>query len=121
MLTGQTRWSASDRFCRWNVFAGFLSMLLAVACVPSESPAAESEEGFVPLFDGKTLDGWDGNPKFWSVEEGAITGQTTPENPAPGNTFIIWRGGSVADFELKLQYTTRAFNIAVKSFPIRSG
>ena len=62
------------------------------------------EDGFISLFDGKSLEGWDGNPKFWSVQDGAITGQTTKENPTKGNTFIIWRGGELKDFELRLEY-----------------
>ncbi|MCB9925651.1 MAG: DUF1080 domain-containing protein [Planctomycetaceae bacterium] len=62
------------------------------------------DTGFVSIFDGKTLDGWDGDPKFWSVADGAITGQTTAENPTQGNTFIIWKGGEIGDFELKLEY-----------------
>ncbi|HUE73097.1 MAG TPA: PVC-type heme-binding CxxCH protein [Pirellulaceae bacterium] len=65
---------------------------------------AADDEGFDPIFDGKTLEGWDGNPEFWSVKEGAITGQTTAEKPTKGNTFIIWRKGEVGDFELRLQY-----------------
>ena len=40
-----------------------------------------SERGFKSLFNGKDLTGWDGNPKLWSVKDGAITGQTTAENP----------------------------------------
>jgi type 1 glutamine amidotransferase len=70
-----------------------------------DKPEAKAdEEGFKSLFDGKTLDGWDGNPKFWSVKDGAITGQTTKENPTDGNTFLIWKGGKVGDFELRLSY-----------------
>ena len=65
---------------------------------------ADDEAGFKQIFDGKTLNGWDGNPKFWRVEEGAITGQTTKENPTRGNTFIIWRQGEVDDFELRFEY-----------------
>jgi hypothetical protein len=65
---------------------------------------AADNEGFEPIFDGKTLEGWDGNPDFWSVKDGAITGQTTAEKPTKGNTFIIWRKGEVDDFELKCQY-----------------
>lgn len=56
------------------------------------------------LFDGKSLNGWEGNAKFWSVKDGAITGQTTAENPTKGNTFLIWKGGEVKDFELRLQF-----------------
>jgi type 1 glutamine amidotransferase len=65
---------------------------------------SQPETGFAPLFNGKDLSGWDGNPKFWSVREGAITGQTTVENPTQGNTFLIWRNGTVEDFELRLSY-----------------
>ena len=43
------------------------------------------------LFDGKTLEGWDGNPIHWSVEDGAIVGENTKENPTKGNTFLIWK------------------------------
>lgn len=60
--------------------------------------------GFKPIFNGKDLDGWDGNPKFWSVEDGTITGRTTKENPTKGNTFLIWRQAPVDDFVLKLKY-----------------
>ncbi|MDO4582978.1 MAG: DUF1080 domain-containing protein [Planctomycetia bacterium] len=48
-------------------------------------------EGFVSLFDGKTLDGWDGDAKFWSVQEGCIVGHSTPENVVPHNSFLILR------------------------------
>ena len=66
--------------------------------------SAADTDGFKPLFNGKDLKHWDGNPQFWSVRDGAITGQTTKEKPTKGNTFIIWRGGTVANFELKLKY-----------------
>jgi hypothetical protein len=66
--------------------------------------AATAEQGFQPLFNGKNLSGWDGNPKLWSVQDNAITGQTTAENPAKENTFLIWTNGTVADFELHCSY-----------------
>ena len=74
------------------------------------------------LFDGKSLKGWDGNPKFWSVQGGAIVGQTTEENPTKGNTFLIWKGGKMADFDLSLEYKIEAGNsgIQYRSF-IKSG
>ena len=43
------------------------------------------------LFDGKSLKGWDGNPDHWRVENGAILGENTKENPTKGNTFLIWK------------------------------
>ena len=36
--------------------------------------AIADDDGFTSIFDGKTLDGWDGNPKLWSVQDGTITG-----------------------------------------------
>jgi len=65
-------------------------------------PAAE--QGFVSIFNGKDLTGWEGNHKLWSVKDGAITGQTTAENPAKGNTFLIWTNGTPSDFELRCSF-----------------
>jgi hypothetical protein len=62
------------------------------------------ETGFQPIFDGKSLTGWDGDPAFWRVENGAIMGQTSADRQPKQNTFCIWRGGKPADFELKAQY-----------------
>ena len=56
-----------------------------------------------PIFNGKDLTGWKGVEGFWSVKDGAITGQTTKENPAKTNTFLVW-DGEVGDFELKFKY-----------------
>jgi len=58
--------------------------------------------GFVSLFNGKTLDGWDGEPGVWSVEDGAIVGLSTPEHRA-GNTFLVDRNVTAKDFDLKLE------------------
>jgi hypothetical protein len=76
----------------------------AIATAPPE-PA-----GMRPLFDGKDLDGWDGDPRLWSVRDGVIHGETTPENVADGNTFLIWTGGEVGDFELRLSFRCNATN-----------
>ncbi len=89
----------------------FLALLLLA--LPGRG-SAETEKEFEQIFDGETLDEWDGNPKFWSVEDNAITGETTEENPAPHNTFIIWRGGKTRNFELKLEYRIRNGNSGVQ-------
>lgn len=75
-----------------------------VAALPAALRAADDEDGFRPIFNGQDLDGWDGDQKFWSFQDGTITGRTTPENPTNGNTFIIWRQGEIDDFELRLSY-----------------
>jgi hypothetical protein len=88
----------------------------APPAAPAAAPAAAalSEEGFVPIFNGKDLTGWDGNPKFWSAKDGCIHGETTKENPTKGNTFCIWRGGLVGDFELRLSVRLKGGNSGVQ-------
>ena len=76
--------------------------------------AALEETGFQSIFDGKSLAGWDGDPQFWRVENGAIVGQTAKDKQPKQNTFLIWRGGSPADFELKLQFRLTGFNSGVQ-------
>jgi hypothetical protein len=70
--------------------------------VPPEPIDYGDREGWISLFDGKTLTGWDGNPQVWSVRDGAITAESSRERRV-GSTHIIWRGDEVADFELKLE------------------
>jgi hypothetical protein len=66
--------------------------------------ASGDEPGFAPNVDGKTLAGWEGNPAYWRVEDGALVGEITPATVIKSNTFVIWRGGRPKDFELKLDY-----------------
>jgi hypothetical protein len=75
---------------------------------PAPAPAPADEAGFVAMFDGKTLEGWDGDPIYWRVENGCMVGEITPETIVKRNTFIIWRGGSPKDFELKVAYRISA-------------
>lgn len=56
------------------------------------------------LFNGKDLDGWEGAPGLWSVEDGAITGRTTADKKTAANTFLIWKGGEPGDFVLTLKF-----------------
>jgi hypothetical protein len=71
-------------------------------------------EGFVSIFDGKTLNGWDGDTRFWRVENGEIVGETTPENVMKQNSFLIWRGERVKDFELKLEFRMNGTNSGIQ-------
>ncbi|MGQ9732031.1 MAG: 3-keto-disaccharide hydrolase [Candidatus Zipacnadales bacterium] len=72
------------------------------------------EEGFVAIFNGRDLTGWDGDPRFWSVKDGAIRGETSAENPAPHNTFCIWRGGTLRDFILKIKFRIQNGNSGIQ-------
>ncbi|MDE3195677.1 MAG: DUF1080 domain-containing protein, partial [Acidobacteriota bacterium] len=58
--------------------------------------------GWIQMFDGSTLNGWDGDFKYWKVESGAITVESTCEHPT-GTIYLIWKGGEAADFEMKLE------------------
>jgi len=77
-------------------------LILPVASVAARPPRVRGEARV--LFNGEDLAGWDGDPRFWSVKDGAITGATTPQNVTPANTFLIWKGGRLRDFQLTLKY-----------------
>lgn len=79
-------------------------LLTSAAFATCAAASSAADTGFKPIFDGKTLAGWDGNKEFWSVRDGAITGQTTPEKVLKANTFIVWKGGTPANFELRAQF-----------------
>jgi hypothetical protein len=87
----------------------FVSLLLITSLA-----FAQDKTEFVDLFDGKTLDNWDGDANYWSVQDGAITGKTTAEKPLQHNTFIIWKGGTTKDFELHLKYKISNGNSGVQ-------
>ena len=72
------------------------------------TPATNDVSGFESIFDGKTLNGWEGDPKYWRVENGCLVGEVTPETLLKQNSFIIWRGGTTRDFELKVEYRISA-------------
>src|SRR5262245_30884685 len=82
--------------------------LAAQSYVPKQSDRPETlagdEAGFTPMFDGKTLAGWEGDRKYWRVADGTMIGEITPDTIIKSNTFIIWRGDEPADFELKVDY-----------------
>ena len=73
--------------------------LIAVLALP-----AGADEGFKPIFNGENLDGWIGQEGYWRVEDGAIVGEMTEDNPLEKNTFLIWDEGEADDFELRFSY-----------------
>ena len=84
----------------------------AAPYVPRQADRPEAiagdEPGFHAIFDGKTLAGWEGDERYWRVEDGSLVGEITPATVVRSNTFIIWRGGRPRDFELKLDYRITA-------------
>lgn len=79
-----------------------LFLLGLLAALPA---SAFPDDGFDRIFDGETLGGWKAlDMSYWSVRDGAITGESTPEHPCKTNQFIVWQGGDVGDFDLKLKF-----------------
>jgi hypothetical protein len=97
------------------MFRGLLSVTCLLAtfcvCVAGEPVSAPAEPaGMQTLFNGKDLTGWDGDPRLWSVKDGAIHGETTAENAVTGNTFLIWKDGATKNFDLRLSFRCNATN-----------
>lgn len=102
---------------RTALIAGFAIPAAGFAQTPSDISkliAPLPESGFEPIFDGKSMDGWDGDPKFWRLENGSLVGETTKENQPVQNTFLIWRKRKPANFELKLEYKLTGFNSGIQ-------
>lgn len=79
-------------------------LLLLSAMLAFRAPAAEPEPGFVPMFNGKDLAGWEGRPGWWRVEDGCITSESTKEKPCDRAHYLMWRGGKPGDFELRADF-----------------
>ncbi len=86
-----------------------LTLILSFSFLP-----LVSGEELQDIFNGKDLDGWAGRAGFWSVQDGTIVGETTKENPAKPNTFLVWQGGDVSDFELTCKVRFRGNNSGVQ-------
>jgi hypothetical protein len=83
--------------------------------------AVSDEAGFEPIFDGRSLRGWETpNPSYWTVEDGALTGRITKEHPCPTNQYLVWTGRELADFELKLKSRINGDGAINNGFQFRS-
>jgi hypothetical protein len=87
-----------------------LSLSFAAFAADDAVKAPPEPAGMRSIFNGKDLSGWDGDPRLWSVKDGAIHGETTREKRANGNTFLIWEGGKTKDFDLRLSFRCNATN-----------
>jgi len=86
-----------------------------VALIPSGAFGREAiEEEFTSVFNGRDLANWDGEPGWWHVEDGAITAQSTAAKPCKKHTYLIWRGATPGDFELRLEYRLSGGNSGIQ-------
>lgn len=72
-----------------------------------------TEAGFLQLFNGRDLTGWDGDPNFWSVKDGIIVAQVSSEIPVKNHSYLIWQGPKVKDFELCLKLRSTVGNSGI--------
>lgn len=97
-----------------RMLAVFTAIALITGGCKTAGKAQSSKGGFVKIFDGKTLNGWEGDPTYWRVENGNLVGEITPSTLLKTNSFIIWRGGNPGDFELTLEFKiTKAGNSGI--------
>lgn len=80
---------------------GVLTLIPQHAGTGSVPTPPKAPKGFETLFNGHDLTGWEGSPKYWSVEDGSLTG--TADGKLDHNRFIVWRGGTLKNFELRVQ------------------
>jgi len=83
---------------------------LSLFAADEKNAGPAEPEGMQSIFNGKDLTGWDGDTRLWSVKDGVIRGETTKENAAKGNTFLIWKQGKTKDFELRITFRCNATN-----------
>jgi hypothetical protein len=88
-------------FC-WPISV-ILTMLLFGSCATQKR-----HPDYHSIFNGTDLNGWEGDPVYWRVKSGTIVGEVTPATLLKRNTFLVWRGGHPADFDLKLEYRISA-------------
>lgn len=89
-------------------------MVVSIQCATGERVTDDGGSGAESIFNGRDLTGWNGDPFFWRVEDGAIVGQTTEETPTHVNTFLIWSGGTVDDFTLTLDFRLTNHNSGIQ-------
>lgn len=89
-------------------------ILIGCALFLSTAPAHCSDAEFKAIFNGRDLEGWAGNTKFWSVKDGAIRGESSLGNLALSNTFLIWKDGTLKDFELRIQFRIQNGNSGIQ-------
>ena len=92
----------------------FASYAFAAEGEAPKPTAPEEPKDMKQLFNGKDLTGWEGDTRLWKFKDGVVHGETTPEHVAKGNTFLLWRGGELKDFELRLSFKIESGNSGVQ-------
>ena len=80
------------------------SIVFCLSSCKNKNPSLKNENRFQSIFNGKDLEGWSGDPKYWRVENGILIGEVTPETILKRNSFVIYEKEQPENFELKLEY-----------------
>lgn len=98
-----------------NTSRALPAVLFSALLLSAATSAADNHEGeFKSLFNGRDLTGWAGDERFWRVEDGVLVGEQTAENPTEKNTFLVYMGDTVDDFELRFSYRVEGGNSGVQ-------
>src|SRR5690606_13323276 len=82
-----------------------MPLFVSAALLAEQTATPADESGFVPLFNGEDLAGWETpDPSYWSVEDGAITAKITEDHPCSVNQYLVYEKEELSDFELKLSF-----------------
>ncbi len=96
--------SASKQAMRNHVLGALSALVLCATAAQAGEAASPSEDGFLSMFNGRDLTGWEGKPGWWRVEDGCLTSESTKEKPCTQCNYLMWRGGKPADFEFRCEY-----------------
>jgi len=97
----------NNRHHAFHLFCTLGLLIFALSCSTSNN-SQHTGDGYIPMFDGKTLNGWEGDSTYWHVEDGCLVGVVTPATLLKRNTFITWQGKMPGDFELKVYFKISA-------------
>ncbi len=105
-------------FFIWSFIATFaLTPLIVIMCL--ESP--KGEPGFVQIFHGNDLEGWEGDPDFWRAENGILIGETTAGKKLEHSTYILWKKRKTRNFELKVDFRLHGGNSGIQYRSLEGG
>ncbi|HEX8311076.1 MAG TPA: DUF1080 domain-containing protein [Chthoniobacteraceae bacterium] len=91
-----------------------LPLLLGLVSIAITFAAPAAEQEFRPIFNGRDLTGWDGDARLWSVKDGVIRGESSLGALVLSNTFLIWQGGVLRDFELRVKFRIQNGNSGIQ-------
>jgi hypothetical protein len=104
-----------------RTFLSLATIFVLLGLTTSTSKIAAAEEGFQSIFDGRSLAEWlPRDPAYWSIENGAIVGRISRELPCTTNQYLVWKGGELADFELKMEMRLNGEGAINGGFQFRS-